>query len=99
MNNIHNNNVHIMETQNVITLQPFNNHIQNSNLKKLNINNPDLIIYCMNHTKKQCFNNIFDTIKYIILFIELKIIEQFPLKKYMNIAEIEFLKRRNFEKR
>ncbi|SOV76770.1 conserved Plasmodium protein, unknown function [Plasmodium reichenowi] len=98
MNNIHNNNVHIMETQNVITLQPFNNHIQNSNLKKLNINNPNLIIYSVNHTKKQCFNNLFDTIKYIILFIELKIIEQFPLKKYMNIAEIEFLKRRNFER-
>ncbi|SOV74367.1 conserved Plasmodium protein, unknown function [Plasmodium sp. gorilla clade G3] len=98
MNNINNNNVQIKEARNVIPLQPFNNYIENSNLKKLNINNPNLIIYNMNHTKKQYFNNLFDTIKYIILFIELKIIEQFPLKKYMNVAEIEFLKRRNFER-
>ncbi|CXI61793.1 conserved Plasmodium protein, unknown function [Plasmodium berghei] len=40
---------------------------------------------------------IFDTIKYIILFIELKILSIFPFKK-KNIAEINFLKRKNFEK-
>ncbi|SCM22230.1 conserved Plasmodium protein, unknown function [Plasmodium chabaudi adami] len=40
---------------------------------------------------------IFDKIKYITLFIELKILSMFPFKK-KNIAEISFLKRKNFER-
>ncbi|CAD2108361.1 hypothetical protein YYG_01270 [Plasmodium vinckei petteri] len=40
---------------------------------------------------------IFDKIKYITLFIELKVLSMFPFKK-KNIAEMSFLKRKNFER-
>ncbi|ETB56840.1 hypothetical protein YYC_05209 [Plasmodium yoelii 17X] len=54
------------------------------NIEKLNLSNNKI-------------GTIFDTIKYIILFIELKILSMFPFKK-KNLAEINFLKRKNFER-
>ncbi|CRG97902.1 conserved Plasmodium protein, unknown function [Plasmodium gallinaceum] len=80
------------------TFLPFNNTID-TNLKKQNINSDYLILHYDNeiYTSDINFYNLFDTVKYIILFIELKILKFAPFKK-KSLAEIEFLKRKNFER-
>ncbi|CRH00542.1 conserved Plasmodium protein, unknown function [Plasmodium relictum] len=80
------------------TFLPFNNNLD-TNLKKQNINSDYLILHHDNemYTSNINFFNLFDTVKYMILFIELKILKFAPFKK-KSLAEIEFLKRKNFEK-
>ncbi|SBT71753.1 conserved Plasmodium protein, unknown function [Plasmodium malariae] len=82
--------------------QPFNMNIHDNNLKRHTINDDYLIMHSYNesHANSNNFYYLFDAIKYIILFVELKIISfyHYKKKKIERLAEIEFLKRKNFER-
>ncbi|KAI4837849.1 hypothetical protein MKS88_003268 [Plasmodium brasilianum] len=82
--------------------QPFNMNIHDNNLKRHTINDDYLIMHSYNesHANSNNFYYLFDAIKYIILFVELKILSFSPFKKKKieRLAEIEFLKRKNFER-
>ncbi|SCQ16538.1 conserved Plasmodium protein, unknown function [Plasmodium ovale] len=87
-----------------VQFQPFNNNLD-TNLKKIIIND-DYSAVCNGNgasrspaSRLSCdtFANICEIIKYTVLFIELKILQAFPFKK-KNAIEIEFLKRKNFER-
>ncbi|EUD68248.1 hypothetical protein C922_01267 [Plasmodium inui San Antonio 1] len=77
---------------------PFNCDA-NSNLKKLNLDDEMLIVwhdYDWQPTEKT-FTDLMDTIKHVVLLIELKLLSAFPFACEKSPAEIEFLKRVNFQ--
>ncbi|GAW81431.1 hypothetical protein, conserved [Plasmodium gonderi] len=81
-------------------MSPFNSDI-NSNLKKQNLNDSFLVLthdYETTNPLESRFKDILNMIKYVILFIELKIISFFPFEKRKTRSEIEFFKRANFER-
>ncbi|SBT36409.1 conserved Plasmodium protein, unknown function [Plasmodium ovale wallikeri] len=82
-----------------VQFQPFNNNLD-TNLKKITINDDYSAAYNgkgASRLSRDTFANICEIIKYTVLFIELKILHAFPFKK-KNAVEIEFLKRKNFER-
>ncbi|ANQ08572.1 Uncharacterized protein PCOAH_00030390 [Plasmodium coatneyi] len=79
-------------------LAPFNCDA-NWNLKKLKLDDEMLVVshdYDL-HPSEKTFMDLVDTIKHIVLLIELKLLSVFPFACEKSPAEIEFIKRVNFQ--
>ncbi|GAB66941.1 hypothetical protein PCYB_102910 [Plasmodium cynomolgi strain B] len=77
---------------------PFNCDA-NANLKKLNLDDEMLVVahdYDW-HPSEKTFIDLVDTIKHVVLLIELKLLSAFPFACQKSPAEIEFIKRVNFQ--